>query len=553
MSETQWSRTSESTSRTRRRPDGEGSTTARRPLPPSRLLARHGARVLDPLTAVRLPGRDAPLATAYRADRIVVGAGPLNEKATRLVHEAAAAAGLVASEEDRGGALARLLDDPGHKRTPRVLTLAPDPTPDDATRPFSPPDAWTVLQHARALAGGERVLEQAMGLDHVLMGTDPDVGGTPFTEGHGVEGEPFTEGHGVSDYGRAGSGGRQPVSWIGADPPRTDDAALSVRRPVVAVLDTGCGRHPWLDAVVRTDVRLDGVPAGLTDPATDPETSGDLTGPLDAALDSHSGHGTFICGLLHQLCPDADLLAVRVMASDGVVLEGDLLHALAVVQAGVARWHDSGGSDGFAVDVVVLSLGYYHEEPDDASLDTPLLAALTALGELGVAVVAAAGNGATAEPMYPAAFTPHAGGPVATTTPGCVPVTSVAATNPDGTVALFSNAGAWISCWHPGAALVSTMPPSFRGGRQPSVAFDAPDGTRRASLDPDDFGSGFGVWSGTSFAGPVMAGRLARRVAAGGPAGPTARAAGGAAETADTMAALVAELVAEFSRPGRTG
>ncbi len=548
MSDTSWSRTPGAADEGPGEPDPLG----RRPLPPLRVLARHGARVLDPLTAVRLPGQPAPRPTAYRADRVVVAAGPLNEKATRLLHEAASEAGLVATEDKRGGTLARLLDDPGHQRTPRVLTLEPDPSPADSTRPLAPADAWTVLQRARAMADGDRGLERAMGLDHVLMGTDPDVGGAPFTEGHGVEGEPFTEGHGTSDYGRAGSGGRQPVSWIGTAPARTPDSALADRRPVLAVLDTGCGRHPWLDDVVRTDVAVSGVPAGHTDPATDPEVSGDLTGPLDAALDSHSGHGTFICGLLHQLCPDADLLAVRVMASDGVVLEGDLLHALAVLRAGVDRWHDTAGSEGFAVDVVVLSLGYYHEEPDDAALDTPLLAELTALGELGVAVVAAAGNGATAERMYPAAFAPHPGGPVTTSSPGCVPVTSVAATNPDGTVALFSNAGAWISCWHPGAALVSTMPPSFRGGRQPSVAFDAPDGTRRASLDPDDFGSGFGVWSGTSFAGPVMAGRLAQRVAAKGPAGPAARSRG-ASDAADAMAALVSDLVGEFSRPGQTG
>ena len=34
-------------------------------------------------------------------------------------------------------------------------------------------------------------------------------------------------------------------------------------------------------------------------------------------------------------------------------------------------------------------------------------------------------------------------------------------------------------------------------------------GERRSALDPDDFSSGFGVWSGTSFAAPVLAGELA--------------------------------------------
>jgi hypothetical protein len=40
----------------------------------------------------------------------------------------------------------------------------------------------------------------------------------------------------------------------------------------------------------------------------------------------------------------------------------------------------------------------------------------------------------------------------------------------------------------------------------------------RASIDPDDFSGGFGVWSGTSFSAPVIAGRLAASIDAYGPA-----------------------------------
>ena len=42
-----------------------------------------------------------------------------------------------------------------------------------------------------------------------------------------------------------------------------------------------------------------------------------------------------------------------------------------------------------------------------------------------------------------------------------------------------------------------------------------PDGTVRETIDPDDFTGGFGTWSGTSFAGPVLAGKIAQRLWAG--------------------------------------
>jgi hypothetical protein len=68
---------------------------------------------------------------------------------------------------------------------------------------------------------------------------------------------------------------------------------------------------------------------------------------------------------------------------------------------------------------------------------------------------------------------------------------------------------------------MSTMPP-FQGGLQPTARTWV-DGRLRESVDPDDFSSGrrpdgeprggFGVWSGTSFAAPLMAGSLAAALA----------------------------------------
>ena len=111
--------------------------------------------------------------------------------------------------------------------------------------------------------------------------------------------------------------------------------------------------------------------------------------------------------------------------------------------------------------------------------------------------------------MFPAAFTPYPDGVVKAFDHNCVPVVSVGALNPDGSTALFSNAGDWVRCVRPGAALVSTFPVNVAGSAQPAYRVAYGD-TERATIDPDDFSSGFATWSGTSFAAPVLAGEIVR-------------------------------------------
>jgi subtilisin family serine protease len=278
----------------------------------------------------------------------------------------------------------------------------------------------------------------------------------------------------------------------------------------VAVLDTGVGQHPWLDdTIVERDPFVNGEPIGIHDPGTFPELTGVIDDPYEGVLDSDSGHGTFIAGLIRQICPDANILAVRVMPSDGAVAESDLLDALKML---VVRQHlaQAAGDPTGMIDVVSLSLGYYHEQPEDLSFDPQLLQPLRALSESGVAVVVAAGNDATSRPMFPAAFTPYPGGQVSDFEADHVPLVSVGALNPDQTISLFSNAGPWVTCHRPGAALVSTFPVTFDASAQSSYRVDVAGDGIRASLDPDNFHSGFGTWSGTSFAAPVLAGELAQ-------------------------------------------
>jgi subtilisin family serine protease len=306
----------------------------------------------------------------------------------------------------------------------------------------------------------------------------------------------------MDEYAMPGWGGRTPVAWVGARPSRRPDDPAR-RRPVVAVLDTGVGTHPWFTEGVRG-------PAMVLDlTLQDPEITGVTVDRYGGELDDDAGHGTFITGIIRQISPDADVLPIRIMAGDGVVPESDVLQALALLAVRQQLAVTAGNGDG-VVDVVCLSLGYYHEQPADAAFDPLLLDPITALGAAGVAVVVAAGNDATDLPMFPAAFTPWPGGPITTADPGCVPVISVGAYNPDGkTVALFSNAGPWVACHRVGAAIVSTFPTSFDASEEASEAVTV-DGLPRATIDPDDFAGGFGTWSGTSFAAPVLAAEIAR-------------------------------------------
>ena len=465
----------------------------------------------------------------YVVDEVIVSPGDGHEDAVALLHRAARRFGLVAKETRRSKDLARALRDPEYRRTPRSFGLVDDEDQADV----SSADAMRVVRRAKRMARQEEpstpggpdlavminvnhVLSADLGLDGGLTGQAPFTGGhAPFTGGHApfTGGHvPFTGGHGADSYGVIGSGARQPVAWVGPPPVRDEDLP---HRPVVVTLDTGVGDHPWLTRAqgVSKGLRLDNVHLGFTDPDTDPEIKSIGWGVLDGMLDSHSGHGTFIAGLVRQICPDADIRAVRVMHANGVADEYELLRCLLGLAERVRRDRD-GEEGGLRADVVVLSLGYQHETPEDVAYDALMLPVLRELGSMGVAVVAAAGNNASDAEVFPAAFAPHEKGVVRRPERGVAPVTSVGSLNPNGTVALFSNYGDWVRCYDKGAALVSTMPRALNGGVQPSVEVQDADGATHSTLDLDDFRAGFGVWSGTSFAAPVIAAKIARAMLA---------------------------------------
>src|SRR5207245_8670781 len=158
--------------------------------------------------------------------------------------------------------------------------------------------------------------------------------------------------------------------------------------------------------------------------------------------------GTFIAGIVRQVVPDAQVLPIRVMHSYDIVYEGDLSGALSLLANRIALAETSDSDK--MVDVVSLSLGYFSESASDVAATVALRQVIDALLDLGVVVVAAAGNYSTSRRFYPAAFAQR---PVPA---GQVPLISVGALNPNGSKAVFSNGGHWVTAWASGAVMVST-------------------------------------------------------------------------------------------------
>jgi hypothetical protein len=518
---------------------------------PRAVLERHGARVLSPAEAVQLDGRPELAPTVYRARTLLVPNRMVNEGDDGfLVGVLRDEAGLAVDEPPpltANPVFARYgPNSEENSMLPRRVLLRP--LPGTPTRV----DAWAALQALRSTHrdGGRASDVARISVEHLLVGSA--ITGAPgATEGSS------TDGDGVLSYARPGGGGRMPVAYL---PAPSAPRPMSGRRPVVVVLDTGVGPNRWLglpargtpldpagyvrvdqeiqDAVLAEELHK--LPSGAAGPAIelisnhwDQPVS---PRPLVGELDTHTGHGTFIAGIIRQWAPDARVLAIRVMHSDGIVYEGDLrqaLHLLAL-RAQLARKSSKPAKPDHSamVDVVSLSLGYYHEEPLDPGVTVGLETEIRALTDQGVLVVAAAGNHASDRPFYPAALTDR----------GAPRLLAVGALNPNGSTALFSNAGPWVNCLASGAAVVSTFP-EIRGAREPAIKVGS-----RETIDADDFHSGFASWSGTSFAAPLVAAQLAQAMADG------ALASGGvslnAVDTATTISRAekaVSDVRAKFS------
>ena len=255
-------------------------------------------------------------------------------------------------------------------------------------------------------------------------------------------------------------GGPADQPQVPNDMPTAPASGTPASRPVtVAILDTGIASHPWFE----------GEP-WFADCAPEDAERLDTT-PPDDVMDSQAGHGTFVAGILRRHAPGAQLVPMRVLASDGICDELDLVRALYRLRRWSARRDQP-------IDVLNLSLGGYTVEDQPS----PLVAdALTALGRHTV-IVACAGNAGSERLFWPAALKN---------------VVGVGALDSDGSDrAPFSNYGWWVDACAVGERVTSSF-----------VTFDGP-APSTGDHDHDRF-SGYAVWSGTSFATPVVAGTIA--------------------------------------------
>jgi subtilisin family serine protease len=303
---------------------------------------------------------------------------------------------------------------------------------------------------------------EALGLARFTLRGDADVADLITTElsPHGGEAlaAPVHMFRGEPNYQGGPGGVPSPVPSPLPAPPK----ASSGHAVTVAILDTGISAdHPWF-------------PAGSWNPVED-DVDDLLDENNDYELDAQAGHGTFIAGVVRQHAPGAHLLVSRVLGSDGVCDEIELLQALLRLR------HKSSASN-HRIGVLNLSLGAYTWNDRPPAL---LAQAIQSLGP-DVVVVAAAGNNRSDRVFWPAAFEP---------------VVGVGALQADGSApAPFSNHGSWVDAWAPGDELASSF-----------VTFNGPQTQMPgADIDPDCF-TGFARWSGTSFAAPRVAAEIARR------------------------------------------
>jgi len=225
------------------------------------------------------------------------------------------------------------------------------------------------------------------------------------------------------------------------------------------VLDTGLAApahvSPGLNALLHHPYPTR--PLRSTDSSDRPEMPG------DDYLAPAAGHGTFIAGVISRVVPGCRVSVGKVLSNSGAGDEWTVakrIHHLTKKLATVPAEAEHS----------ILSLSFGAPVLDHPHLLAHVIGDIQALG---VVVVASAGNDSMPYPNFPAALPD---------------VVGVGALSPVG-AAPFSNYGPWVDACAPGADLVSCF-----------FTWDGPQGRFED----------WSIWSGTSFAGPIVAASIAR-------------------------------------------
>lgn len=210
---------------------------------------------------------------------------------------------------------------------------------------------------------------------------------------------------------------------------------------VVAVLDTGVDMaHPNLSASI-----LQSGYDYIDDDAVPQDEQMNLDADADGLFDENFGHGTHVAGTVLLSAPEASILPIRVLDSEG---RGNVFTLAEAIDLAVRS----------GADIINLSLGM--------NVESDLLSeAIERALEANVLVVAAAGNANSDLPHFPAA------------NDGVIGVASV---NSSDLKSTYSNWGWWVGVSAPGEAIISAFP-----------------------------GETYATWSGTSMAAPLVAGQAA--------------------------------------------
>ena len=223
---------------------------------------------------------------------------------------------------------------------------------------------------------------------------------------------------------------------------------------IVAVIDTGIdAAHPALDGSVSTQ----GV-SFVPQSASFADIGDGVDNDNDGLTDEQVGHGTFVAGLIHLVAPDAMLLSVRVLDSEGIAGNFQIARALA--------WSIDHGAH-----IANMSLGetYRSQALEDIVGEAKVK---------GVVVIGAAGNSNTDDPrQFPACDQSAVG---------------VAALDWDDIKAPFSNFEDRIAFSAPGHSQFTKVGPNLAH----CIVGPVPNGM-------------YAVWSGTSFATAFASGTAA--------------------------------------------